>query len=565
MEVWRDTPLRGVHPLPQVSAATDFASSTALSSSTAFLSSSNSLTTLSKAFVTSSRNFTSFSHAFSSSSPSPSSSSSSSPSPRGHGLGVRVEGGHMKGACVEEFGRGQAAPHPHTQSLVPRVTSYPDASSDFRVPCSTQVDANCVGQNCATTPLEPLHRTLSTALGSYTQATSHFNGESECSTENNNYSHGTRIAISSCREHEAADLRVGWFGVGVERSVDHPTSGSTINGLPTSSYHHTYRAIEESLRRHKVQNGKLPSTNGAENGIAVSRYNNIRIQNAAQVLAGAGRGSVTSPLDLSINAGGIQQPTRARSRPSGNHISIRPKLSLPADDQDPDSPDEGLVDGPGGLTGRVKNLCGSFNLAGDTMEGIIQCLVFLKAFSLVGGEFDMELNFVIQDAHNLRHMLELLDHCPPPLQAEIWSVFIAILRKSVRNLQACTEVGLITHVLQRLPQADNVVADLLIEVLGVLTSYSITVKELKSLFGSMKAERGRWPRHSAKLLGVLRQMPNRSGPDVFFSFPGKKGSALVLPPLARWPYEAGWTFTTWFRLDPINSVNIEREKPYLYW
>lgn len=183
---------------------------------------------------------------------------------------------------------------------------------------------------------------------------------------------------------------------------------------------------------------------------------------------------------------------------------------------------------------------------------------------LVGGEFDMELNFVIQDAHNLRHMLELLDHCPPPLQAEIWSVFIAILRKSVRNLQACTEVGLITHVLQRLPQADNVVADLLIEVLGVLASYSITVKELKSLFGSMKAERGRWPRHSAKLLGVLRQMPNRCGPDVFFSFPGKKGSALVLPPLARWPYEAGWTFTTWFRLDPINSVNIEREKPYLY-
>ncbi|KAK4294569.1 hypothetical protein Pmani_032812 [Petrolisthes manimaculis] len=44
------------------------------------------------------------------------------------------------------------------------------------------------------------------------------------------------------------------------------------------------------------------------------------------------------------------------------------------------------------------------------------------------------------------------------VEAEIWSVFIAILRKSVRNLQACTEVGLITHVLQRLPQADNVVA-----------------------------------------------------------------------------------------------------------
>ncbi|KAK5644035.1 hypothetical protein RI129_007880 [Pyrocoelia pectoralis] len=183
---------------------------------------------------------------------------------------------------------------------------------------------------------------------------------------------------------------------------------------------------------------------------------------------------------------------------------------------------------------------------------------------LVGGEFDMELNFVIQDAQNIRHMLELLDHCPPNLQAEIWSVFIAILRKSVRNLQACTDVGLIEHVLKRLRNADTVVADLLIEMLGVLASYSITVKELKLLFGAMKAVNGKWPRHSAKLLNVLRQMPQRNGPDVFFSFPGRKGSAVVLPPLAKWPYENGFTFTTWFRLDPINSVNIEREKPYLY-
>ena len=39
----------------------------------------------------------------------------------------------------------------------------------------------------------------------------------------------------------------------------------------------------------------------------------------------------------------------------------------------------------------------------------------------------------------------------------------------------------------------------------------------------------------------------------------------MLPPLARWPHENGFSFTTWFRLDPINAVNIEREKPYLYW
>ena len=65
--------------------------------------------------------------------------------------------------------------------------------------------------------------------------------------------------------------------------------------------------------------------------------------------------------------------------------------------------------------------------------------------------------------------------------------------------------------------------DLLVEVLGVLSSYSIRVTELKLLFRAMRAENGRWPRHSVKLLHVLRQMPLRSGPEVFITFPGNKG------------------------------------------
>lgn len=40
-------------------------------------------------------------------------------------------------------------------------------------------------------------------------------------------------------------------------------------------------------------------------------------------------------------------------------------------------------------------------------------------------------------------------------------------------------------------------ADLLIEMLGVLASYSITVKELKLLFGAMKAVNGKWVRYDA--------------------------------------------------------------------
>ena len=89
-------------------------------------------------------------------------------------------------------------------------------------------------------------------------------------------------------------------------------------------------------------------------------------------------------------------------------------------------------------------------------------------------------------------MLDLLDKCIPSLQAEVWSVFTAILKKSVRNLQACVEVGLMEHLLKRLPEAAPLVVDLLVELMGILASYNITVKELKMLFSAMKAIENKW-------------------------------------------------------------------------
>ncbi|KAF0292920.1 Neurobeachin [Amphibalanus amphitrite] len=188
---------------------------------------------------------------------------------------------------------------------------------------------------------------------------------------------------------------------------------------------------------------------------------------------------------------------------------------------------------------------------------------------LVGGEFDMELNFVVQDANNILHMLEVMDHCSVKLQAELWSVFTCILRKSMRNMQACVESGrhagavVVAELSDITPEALQTSGDpsrkptrlapmarcypncdLLVELLGTLATYNVTVSQLKLLVGSMKADGDGWPRHSSKLLSVLRQMPQRNCPDTFFMFPGKTNS--------------------WFRLDPVNSVNIEREKPYLY-
>ncbi|KAG7221923.1 hypothetical protein INR49_016949 [Caranx melampygus] len=158
--------------------------------------------------------------------------------------------------------------------------------------------------------------------------------------------------------------------------------------------------------------------------------------------------------------------------------------------------------------------------------------VFNLFSNLVGGQFDLEMNFIIQEPESIVCMVELLDKCEPTCQAEVWSIFTAILKKSVRNLQACTDVELIQLVLQRISTTDSMIADLLVDMLGVLASYSITVKELKLFFSKLQGEEGQW--------------------------------AIALPPIAKWPYQNGFTFHTWLRMDPLNNINVDKDKPYLY-
>ncbi|VDP54357.1 unnamed protein product [Heligmosomoides polygyrus] len=141
--------------------------------------------------------------------------------------------------------------------------------------------------------------------------------------------------------------------------------------------------------------------------------------------------------------------------------------------------------------------------------------------TLVGGQFDLETRYIIEDSSNIERMLTLLTHADETLQAEIWSVFLAVVRKSKRNLEACSRISLISKILDVLPVTDGMLSDLLVQLLGVLTNYSITVKETKQFLRSLQAVNHAWPRNSLKLLQVMKQMPVRDDANVFFSFPGK--------------------------------------------
>ena len=55
-----------------------------------------------------------------------------------------------------------------------------------------------------------------------------------------------------------------------------------------------------------------------------------------------------------------------------------------------------------------------------------------------------------------------------------------------------------SHLLSRLSSAQPLVVDLLVELMGILACYSITVKELKMLFSAMKAVKGKWVSQAGK-------------------------------------------------------------------
>jgi hypothetical protein len=86
------------------------------------------------------------------------------------------------------------------------------------------------------------------------------------------------------------------------------------------------------------------------------------------------------------------------------------------------------------------------------------------SLKLVGGQFDLEMNFIIQEGESIMCMVELLEKCDVTCQAEVWSMFTAILKKSIRNLQVCTEVGLVEKVLGKIEKVDSMIAGITFSV-----------------------------------------------------------------------------------------------------
>lgn len=228
---------------------------------------------------------------------------------------------------------------------------------------------------------------------------------------------------------------------------------------------------------------------------------------------------------------------------------------------------------PGGATEQFKLLLAA--LVDGRVPAADGCSVIFDV--LVGGRFDLESNFVIRHDGTLSELLKIIVLLPEKLQAELWSVLSGLLRKSRRNLVAGAAADISSYILRQLPSTrPGAIADLMLDALDVVATYSISAAELRLLLANMSTpldchtrdllDIGCWPPHAPKLMQILAGMPRRHGPDEFFSFCGQQGSAIALPPVSasKWPYLYGWTFSTWLYLDPLASTSVDQGQPYVY-
>lgn len=93
----------------------------------------------------------------------------------------------------------------------------------------------------------------------------------------------------------------------------------------------------------------------------------------------------------------------------------------------------------------------------------------------------------------------------------------------------------------------------LCEWINLLVAHSCDVEELKTIIAMSEKD--------PSLLNFVQQanIKQRNRPSAFFAFPGSRGSMMSLPPFQKWPVQSGWSFSTWFLLEPKACA-----QPYLF-
>eukprot|EP01133_Synstelium_polycarpum_P008387 gene8387-9862_t len=213
----------------------------------------------------------------------------------------------------------------------------------------------------------------------------------------------------------------------------------------------------------------------------------------------------------------------------------------------------------------------------DTLKGIIlkaepmvsETTMRILFNMIVDDEFDPEERYVIQNSDAILLMFALLQHFKPDLQHLVLDTFTPIVLKCTTNQSVCCNCHLIFHLLEAIhvPDQPMAITTKLLQLVQYLGCHSVSVRELKKLFGLLKSDAGdHRPPTTSVLLGTLQNIAvsRNPGPSVYFDFDGKE-SCLSLPAFERWPFAKGFSFCTWLRIESFTDpTGAPDYKPRLF-
>eukprot|EP01132_Coremiostelium_polycephalum_P009076 gene9076-11116_t len=212
----------------------------------------------------------------------------------------------------------------------------------------------------------------------------------------------------------------------------------------------------------------------------------------------------------------------------------------------------------------------------DTIRGVIlkaeeplsETTMNILFDMIVDDEFDKEYKYIIQNSDAALLLFDLLRYFPAILQRKILDTFTPIVQKVTTNQSVCCNCHLIYHLIEAIHKDQPMdITARIFQLIQELGYHSVTVRELKRLFGLLKSEPGDFrPRTTSVLLETLQNISvsRNPGPQVYFDFDGKD-SSIILPTFDKWPFSKGFSFCTWVRIESfIDPTGTPDYKPRLF-
>nr|XP_029116201.1 BEACH domain-containing protein B isoform X4 [Elaeis guineensis] len=188
----------------------------------------------------------------------------------------------------------------------------------------------------------------------------------------------------------------------------------------------------------------------------------------------------------------------------------------------------------------------------QSSDGLLTALLDM----LVDGRFDMKERTVIKNEDVIILFLNVLQKSSTSLQHYGLDVFHSLLKDSIVNRTSCFRAGILSFLLDwfSVEEREDIISKIaqLIQIIG---GHSISGKDIRKIFALLRSERiGSAPKCSL-LLTSVQYMLKEKGPEAFFEFNGHKSGIVIKTPL-QWPYNKGFSFSCWLRIEDFPESGI---------